>query len=394
MTTRLAVFTIRLGLLLAAAPAIALTPCRTLVVPAAARGTGVGTSVWRMDLYLINSSPSTAHAELFWLERDTDNRGAAPAAVTVPAGQTVVLADVIRELFGRESGGGAIRIESDHPIAATSRIYNLQAGETFGQGFDGLTTGDAITACCTTVIGGLRQDAATRSNVFSVAGEAGASFRIDALTPAGAVLGSATFSAPPWSAVYVPLSGVTTAVDGPVMTSISLDSGHAWFVGSRIDQTSGDPVTLEAVVPDPSLLDLTGLSGSYAGTWRIPELDLDGTATLIFVVAESEGTATIVIDFDGPLLNGVDPGPAAMSGPLGPGSATFHGLSPELGSIGCELDAHGHLSWTAGGGADPDILTVEASGMITRDQALMSFVVTQAPPLGELRGDLDFVSME
>jgi hypothetical protein len=394
MTTRFTACTICLGLCLAAASAIALTPCHTLVVPAAARGAGVGSSVWQMDLYLINSGARDADAELYWLERDADNRNATPVEITVPAGETVVLADVILERFGRQSGGGAIRIESDHPIAATSRIYNLQSGVTFGQGFDGLTTADATTACCTTVIGGLQQDAGTRSNVFAVAGEPGASFRIDALTPAGATLGSATFTAPPWGAVYVPLSSVADTADGPVMTSIWLDSGHAWFAGSRIDQASGDPFTVAAVVPDPSLLDLTRLSGGYAGTWRIEALGLSGTATMVVAVVPSEGTAAIVLDFDGPLLNGVDPGPATVSGPLGPGSATFYGVSPEFGSIGSELDAHGHVTWTAAGGSDPGILMVEASGMIAHDQVLMSFIVTLAPPLGELRGELDLVPME
>jgi hypothetical protein len=394
MTIRSRVFVVCLGLCLSATITIALTPCHTLVVPAAARGPGIGSSIWQMDLYLINSGTGSARVELFWLERDADNSNATPITVTVPAGQTVVLADVILALFGRESAGGAIRIESDRPIAATSRIYNLQSGVTYGQGFDGLTTGDAITACCTTVIGGLRQDNGSRSNVFAVAGEAGAAFRIDALTPAGVTLGSTNITAPPWGAVYVPLTSVATSADGPLMTSIWLDSGHAWFAGSRIDQASGDPFTLAAVAPDPSLLDLTELSGGYTGTWRIETLGLGGAATMAIAVASSQGSATIVLDFDGPLLNGVDPGPAAVSGPLGPGSGTFYGVSPEFGTIGAEVDAHGHVTWTAAGGSDPGILTVEASGIIAHDQVLMSFVVTLVPPLGELRGELDLVPME
>ena len=200
MLCRSTTVTICLGLCLTAVSAVALTPCQTLVVPAAARGPGVGASVWRMDLYLINDSATSTSANLFWLERDDDNRNATPVEISVPAGQTVVLEDVILGLFGRDSAGGAIRIESDHPIAATSRIYNLQSGVTFGQGFDGLTTADAITACCTTVIGGLQQDTGTRSNAFAVAGEAGATIRIDAKTPSGAMLGSDTISVPPWGA--------------------------------------------------------------------------------------------------------------------------------------------------------------------------------------------------
>ncbi len=384
-----------LGLcLLVAAPVLALTPCATLVVPAAARGAGVGTSLWQMDLYLINSGTRSARAELSWLERNTDNRNVSPVVVTVPAGQTVVLTDVIHQRFGLDEAGGAIRIEADVPIAATSRIYNLQSGVTFGQGFDGLTTADATTACLQTVVGGLQQDAGTRSNLFGVAGEAGASFTVEARTPAGAALGNASLTSPPWGAVYVPLANLVAADAGPVMAVISVTSGSAWFAGSRIDQASGDPFTLAAVVPDPSLLDLTELTGTYVGIWGFDDGDVSGTAMMFIAVAESTGAGSITVDFDGPLLHGIDPGPATVSGPLGPGSGSFHGMSPEFGTIGSEVDAHGHATWIAAGGSVPEILSIEATGVVTMAQVLMSFNVTLANGLGELRGGLALVRLE
>ena len=393
MSTRLAAC---IGLcLLVAAPTLALTPCTTLVVPAAARGPGAGTSMWQMDLYLINNGTSAARAELYWLERDTDNRGVSPVTITVPAGQTVVLTDVIRSRFNRDAAGGAIRIESDAPIAATSRIYNLQGGVTFGQGFDGLSTADATTACSqAAVVGGLRQDSGSRSNLFAVAGEAGASFRVEARTPSGAALGSASFTTPPWGAVYIPLANVAGANAGPIMTVISVDSGAAWLAGSRIDEASGDPFTLAAVVPDPSLLDLTELSGTYVGIWGLDDEDVSGTAMMFIAVAEATGTASMMLDFSGPLLNGIDPGPATVSGPLGPGSGTFYGLSPEFGSMGSTVDAHGQLDWTATGGSVPSILTIDATGFITMDQVLMSFTITLADGVSVLRGGMALVRLE
>ena len=66
------------------------------------------------------------------------------------------------------------------------------------------------------------------------------------------------------------------------------------------------------------------MAARITGRREVRTPDLGGTATMFIAVAASEGTAAIVLDFDGPLLDGVDPGPATVSGPLGPGSATFH----------------------------------------------------------------------
>jgi len=372
-------------------PAPALTPFTTLVVPAAARGAGAGTSMWQMNLYLINFGTKNANVELYWLERNTDNSDATPVTVTVPAGQTLVLADVIRDTFGLEAGGGAIRIESDVPIAATSRIYNLQEQKIYGQGFAGLTTAEAVTACYDTVIGGLRQDASARSNLFAVAGPAGAAFTVNARAPTGLALGSPQdYAADPWSALYIPLGSVAGASAGQMVTAISVTSGAAWFAGSRINEVSGDPLTLAAVTPDSSLQDLYALGGTYAGNWIMQGTSegVDGTAVLIVTIDKASGIGSIMIDFAGPLVNGVDPGPLTVSGPLGPGGGSFHGVSPEFGSVGSTVDAHGALSWAAAGSSDPDVISIEAAGFVTWEQIIMSFRVTLAGELPPLAGGL------
>jgi len=384
-----------LSLLLLAAPILALTPCTTLVVPAAARGAGAGTSVWQMDLYLVNTGNRDAKVELYWLERNTDNSSVVPVTLTVLAGQTVVLEDVIRERFGRESGGGAIRIESDFPIAATSRIYNLQGGVTFGQGFDGLSTAAATTACMKTVVSGLRQDAGSRSNLFAVAGQAGTTFTVEARSSAGLTLGSASFTAPRWGAVYIPLANLAGANSGPLMTVISVNSGSAWFAGSRIDEGSGDPFTLAAIVPDESLTLLMDLSGTYFGYWGLETGDeVDGDAMMVVAVDENTGTASITLDFIGPLLDGVDPAPVTVAGPIGPGSGSFHGVSAEFGMVTSTIDAHGHATWTATGLADPDLQKVEATGIITADQVLMSWAITWSGQQGVSWGGMALVRQE
>jgi len=232
---------------LLAVPAMALNPGAELFVPAAARGAGAGGSVWMTDLYLFNPGSVSVSADVYWLPRDTDNTGATPVTFAVGAGQTLVLEDVILGTFGLESGAGAFRIVSTGELVANSRIYNAAGSATFGQGFEGVPTSAALTAGGSTDIVGLTANGAFRSNFFAVnTGSGTASLTVTLRDPSGNELGSRSYDLPPYAAFYRSVTDLGAGTFDAGTLHAEVTQGAAIVVGSKIDEASGDPTTLEA----------------------------------------------------------------------------------------------------------------------------------------------------
>ncbi len=362
-------------LVLAAASAAALTPATMLVIPAASRGPGAGTSVWQMDMFLGNAGSQSANVTMTWLERNTDNSGAPSVSVTVPAGRTMVLADVIQDRFGIDAGSGAILLTSNVPISATSRIYNLQGGVTFGQGFDGLAAPDNTPAGGERWITGLRQDGGSRSNLFAVAGPSGAELNLTARAPSGSSMGSASFTVPPWGALYAPLTDVVGGSPGDVTVVAAVSSGSAWIAGSRIDQASGDPFTAAASAADPTLFAPSQAAGTYLGSWFNQTFFSNGPAATTVTINPATGAATVTVDLGGNVFGGSDPPPETFSFMLSPGGGTFQTNSPIFGTTTTMVDARGRFWSDSPNVPAPGIDRFTASGIISAEQMLAGYTV-------------------
>jgi len=363
-------------LVLAAASAAALTPATMLVIPAASRGPGAGTSVWQMDMFLGNAGSQSANVTMTWLERNTDNSGAPSVSVTVPAGRTMVLADVILDRFGIDAGSGAILITSNVPITATSRIYNLQGGVTFGQGFDGLAAPDNTPAGSERWITGLRQDGGSRSNLFAVAGPTGAELSLTAHAPSGSSMGSASFTVPPWGALYAPLTDVVGGSPGDVTVVAAVSSGSAWFAGSRIDQASGDPFTAAAAAADPTLVNPADLGGTYVGNWFNETFKSTGSAQMTLSVDPVASTFSATVDLGGNVFGGADPPPQTFTGTLEPGGGTIELTSQLFGTVSATLDARGRMWSSLTNLPAAGIDRVDSNGFITPEEAVFGYTIT------------------
>jgi hypothetical protein len=116
------------ALLAAAASALALTPSTDLFLPSVGRGQGSCPggvcSEWRTDVWVLNSGSATAMVEVSFLVRGADNTSPASETLTLAAGETRELADVMLTLFGVETGFGALRFAADREVAVCSRIYD------------------------------------------------------------------------------------------------------------------------------------------------------------------------------------------------------------------------------------------------------------------------------
>jgi hypothetical protein len=235
----------RLLILLAAAPAAALSPGTDLLVPAAAR---VGS--WVTDLYVLNPGSATATVTVYWLVRRQANPDPVHVEFTLAPGATRVLEDVIGEELGLATGEGAFRVVADAAVLVNARIYSQGQGETFGQGFEGIPAAAATAADESTDVVGLSANAQFRTNVYALAGGDGATLTLALRDPDGVEVASRTYTL----GVYQPMLGnILNELGGPQFDQGSLHgtvaAGSAVVGASKVDNASEDPTTLEGSFP-------------------------------------------------------------------------------------------------------------------------------------------------
>lgn len=135
-------------------------------VPVASRAAGVGGSQWRTDVGLLNPGSANATAQLRLYAGGTTHE----IQRTVAAGQQRILGDVVG-LFGVD-GSGALEIEADQNLIATSRTYSLLAATdpcypsgTFGQFLAGVGSSAGLRSGQTGWLPQLAENASYRTNL-------------------------------------------------------------------------------------------------------------------------------------------------------------------------------------------------------------------------------------
>lgn len=119
------------------------------VAPAAARLSGTNNTFFVSDFRVINTGSATAQADVFLLA-GRDNATASTRPLTINAGQSLELNDIVKNLFGVDSGGGALYFASSQPLLITSNLYTTNnvcpdKGGTFGQFIPGVAASRAGT---------------------------------------------------------------------------------------------------------------------------------------------------------------------------------------------------------------------------------------------------------
>lgn len=259
-----------------AVPALALNPGTDVLVPAAARGAGLASSTWLTDLYILNPGAESVSVTLYWFVRNQPNLSPTSETFTVLAGETLVLADVIQQTFGLDSGNGAFRVVADGEVVVNSRIYNLQGAVTFGQGFAGVPRAAAVAAGGSTDVVGLAQNASFRTNLVLIdASGAGSTVSLSLRTPAGTELAAGSFTIGAFEPRLFPVTTLDASLtfdEGTLHAEVT--NGAAIVVASKVDndQATGDPTTLEAWSP-------LGAVAATDGTYQVAVYDSFGYAT-------------------------------------------------------------------------------------------------------------------
>ncbi len=240
-----AVVSIVIGIGLAA-PVLALQPGTDIIVPAAARGAGFGGSMWVTSLYVFNPGDESVNVVIAWLERNQSNTNPTEITQSVGAGEVLVFDDVL-QYFGIDSGGGAFRVVSPSPVVVNAGIFNRAGGKEFGQGFEGIPVTAALPAGQTTEAIGIASTSEYRTNFFAVNPyDSTTSVTVSLLDSQGNVEGSKTYSLGPREPILKSVTEIASATVHSGMIRFTAGSGPVIVGTSRVNNGTGDPLTLAA----------------------------------------------------------------------------------------------------------------------------------------------------
>ena len=282
----------------AAVPAFALTPGTDVLVPAAAR-----VATWITDLYVMNPGDTSVNVTVYWLVRNQANPNPISISLVLQPGETAVLEDLIESEFGLSEGAGAFRVVATGSVVVNSRIYSLQGGVTFGQGFEGVPASMATTT--STDIVGLAKTAAFRSNFYGLAGANGATLQASLRDADDVVIANKNYTLGAYQPMLVNVTdfaaGLADFEYGTVHVNVT--SGSAVVGASKADNdpATGDPTTLESWTPE-------GAGGSADGTYQFAIYDsLDYAAGGNLVIEGGEVTEINGTYMNWDKLDGGDP---------------------------------------------------------------------------------------
>lgn len=248
---------------------IALSGFPSRFIPVVANLPGTGGSRWVSDVHLFNRGPSTVFVTLVFTPSGADGyQTFAAVKVEIPSGQTVVLEDVVAQLFNL-TGSGALELQGDvRRLVIWSNTYDRTRG--VGQSVRAVASGDSIGATGTSVY--LARDRVRRINAgfAEVAGASGV-VRVRVVDPAGLTVFTRHTLIAPFSHFQLPIDFVqgTQAV-----VAVDVIDGDARIVvyGSYLDAQSGDPLFVRAArAPErrsaiTAAIDAPGAFGSQWGS--------------------------------------------------------------------------------------------------------------------------------
>lgn len=234
--------------------ASAVNPGTDVLIPAAGRGQGSGDSMWITSLFLTNPGDQEVPVTVSFLYRNPQGGEPPQEELNIEAGASLVYADVMAELFFIEAGGGALRVTAPQPIVVSGAILNRASGEEFGQGFEGIPVEVATPEGGTSFVPGVAHNEAFRTNVYLIDSTgAGAQASVEVLDEHGEIIGSKDYLLAPWEPVIDNLDRIGSFDVSEATLRIRVTEGNVIAGASRVNNQTGDPITLTGSTPIVSL---------------------------------------------------------------------------------------------------------------------------------------------
>lgn len=216
----------------------------TVWIPIAAHTPGVGTSMWKTDLGILNECAGSVAVEVV-LQRSA---GLASRTFTVNFREHLKLGDVIAQLIDGNTSG-SLEIRSDNPVSVTSRTYNEAPEGTFGQSLPAIEIGDGLAAGESATLQHLSETSAFRTNIGVVnMGPTQAVVTFALFDPLGGFVGSFEVTVQAGQVIqdgapYRERFGRSNIDGGWAQVSVTSGSG-VWAYASVVDNGTGDPTTI------------------------------------------------------------------------------------------------------------------------------------------------------
>ena len=272
------------------------------VVSASAHAGGAQGTSWVTDLVLHNTRNDDVKAWVFFLETGENGSGAEPVELVVPAGQSVLLADVVLSSFGHASATGAIVVGAEQSLIVSSRTYNDSEDGTFGQYIPGTDRNQSLQAGVGARLIQLTEDGSFRSNIgVANVGSEPIDVAMALFSADGQYLTTRYLTVEPWSheqlnavfGTYAPIADGYAVVESPTI-------GARWFTyASVVDNRSGDPVYVAPVEASSEPLWIVAsahVEGSNNTNWRtdleMATLAKDGGAVELEWLSSNGGEPT------------------------------------------------------------------------------------------------------
>ena len=213
-------------------------------IPVVAHAPGVGGSAWRSDVTVLSLCAAEGRVAL----RLHAGGGVLSQTVALGAWSQTTVADVVGPMGG--DAVGALEIEADVPVAATSRTYDAASAQP-GTVIEGVSPAELLAAGDEAFVPALAESGARRTNlgVFN-AGAAPAEVDVFLADGAGRDVGRFTLVVPPAGVVqdnrpFRERFGRTDVAGGSARVRVVSGSG-VWAWGSVIDQATGSALAIRA----------------------------------------------------------------------------------------------------------------------------------------------------
>ena len=269
-----------LCLVLIASQAFAVAPGKDLYLVSVghAQGACVGTPAvcaqWRTAVWIFNpSTTDTAHVTMYFLERNKANPTPVQTSITILPLETKEYLDAVLTPLGVDGKYGGIRVTSDIDVVLTGRIYDENVPSTkggtgtTGQFFGGQPPSIAIGNGDSSDLIGLAQDASGSTGVWrtnfgfqEVTGES-ATVQVQRLDNNGTVLATKSYTIEGRAQRQYAITDVGGGfgLNQRLRVSGTGGNGKVLIFGSRIDNKSGDPSTVEMTAAPTATAHTTGL---------------------------------------------------------------------------------------------------------------------------------------
>ncbi len=215
-----------------------------LWVPAAAAAPGLNSTVWRTDLVVVNTTTQTARVNVELIGEIT----AAPISLSVGAGASQRITDVVGDGGFQIEGSGALRLTASVPVISLARVYNQAADGTFGQVMPAVPANEGLRGNEVGWLPMLAGSEGFRTNVGLVnPNDMMQRVRLSYRTAEGIELDTDLVTLDPgeWRQLGKVLG--TQTPSGFVRVHVSEGQGPVLVYGSVVDNATGDPTTVPVV---------------------------------------------------------------------------------------------------------------------------------------------------